>query len=288
LIQYYHLRKNKVHKFKPKIEVHYEKGPYIIKTASNVEELVQALKLRYLIFRKEFLDQENSRMSLKRIDIDHFDFLADHLIIIEKNSGQVVGTYRLISSLFSQQFYSEREFNLRRLLERPGNKLELGRACIHKEYRNGSIISLLWRGIMQYILKTNTNLLFGCACIKTASPRQAALLYKFFMLKEKYKEEFFCPPTVAYSLPQLDLWINFLKRDLSPDELTEAEQLIPPLCQAYLSAGAFLGGEPAYDSEFKCIDFLTILEVDNLNSNLWKRYQESPTSYLTTERLSAS
>jgi len=268
MLEYFQIRKNRVHKFQPKVEIRSDKGPYILKTVTDSEELIEALRLRYQVFHREMIGKTKPR----GLDVDSFDFVCDHLIIQEKKSGKIIGTYRLNCSLFSNEFYSDQEFNLRRIFESPGIKLELGRACIHQEYRNGVVIALLWRGIAEYMAKTNSSVLFGCASIKTENPRQAALLYRHFDLQDRFQEAFLCPPTKAYSMPTLDLWIQMMKRDLTVDEKIEAESLIPSLCRAYLKAGAVLGGEPAYDAEFKCIDFLTILERENLNKALWRKY----------------
>jgi putative hemolysin len=274
MFEYFQIRKNRVHKFRPKIEILHDKGPYILKTVTDSEELIQALRLRYQVFHREMIGKTKPR----GIDVDGFDFVCDHLVIQEKKSGRIIGTYRLNCSLFSNEFYSHREFNLRRIFESPGVKLELGRACIEQGYRTGAVIALLWRGIAEYMAKTNSSILFGCASIKTESPRQAALMYRHFDLEARFQESFLCPPTASYSMPTLDLWIHLMKRELTGEEKSEVEALIPPLCRAYLKAGAVLGGEPAYDAEFKCIDFLTILEREQLNKALWRKYNLCPTN----------
>ncbi|MEZ0392748.1 MAG: GNAT family N-acetyltransferase [Pseudobdellovibrionaceae bacterium] len=274
MLEFFQIRKNRVHQFRPKVEILNDKGPFILKTVTNSEELIEALRLRYEVFHREMIGKSKPR----GIDVDEFDFICDHLIIQEKKTMKIVGTYRLNCSLFSQQFYSANEFNLRRILERPGTKLELGRACIHKDFRRGIVIALLWRGIGEYMNKTNSDVLFGCASIKTESARQAALLYRHFELEERFQENSLCPPTMKYAMPALNLWIQSMKRPLSLEEQSEVTALIPPLCRAYLKAGASLGGEPAYDQEFKCIDFLTILERENLNRALWRKYNLCPST----------
>lgn len=268
MFDYMKMRKNKVHKFRSKVEIDNDKGPFILKTVTDSEELIEALKLRYQVFHREMIGKTKPR----GIDVDEYDFVCDHLIIQEKKTGMIVGTYRLNCSLFSQNFYSANEFNLRRVMEIPGTKLELGRACIHKDYRRGIVISLLWKGIAEYMSKTDSQVLFGCASVKTTSPRQSALLYRYFEVDQRFQEDLLCPPTLPFSMPNLDLWIQTLKRPLTSEELSEVEELIPPLCRAYLKAGAILGGEPAWDAEFKCIDFLTILRRENLNKALWRKY----------------
>lgn len=265
----YQIRSNRIHKFKPKVEISTEIGPYVLKTVSTFAEMKAALELRYEVFYGEMIGTKRK----KGIDVDEFDFNCDHLIIVNKKNSKVIGTYRLNSTLYSDQFYSAREFHLNRILGQPGTKLELGRACIHKDFRNGFTISLLWKGIAEYMTATNSQLLFGCASIKVRTPREAALLYRHFLDENRMTPEYFSPPTLPFTMPDLDLWIRYFKEPLTDAEKMEVKKLIPPLFRAYLKIGAYVGGEPAWDEEFKCIDFLTILHREDINSTLWKRYK---------------
>lgn len=273
------LHRHKIHKFRPKISLQSDKGPFILKTITSSEELIEALRLRYQVFHREMLGKTRER----GIDVDEFDFVCDHLAIIEKRTNKLIGTYRLNCSEFSQFFYSEQEFNIRRIMQMPGIKIELGRACIEKRYRTGVVIALLWRGIAEYMATTQADILFGCASIKTESPRQAALLYHYFASQGRFSEMTNCPPNYQFAMPTIDLWIDRLNRPLTPEETSEAEELIPPLCRAYLRAGAMLGGEPAYDEAFHCVDFLTILTRDRLHKALWKKYMGDKESSGGTE-----
>jgi putative hemolysin len=297
MFDFYKIRKNKVHKFRQKVNIHLDKGQYVLKTITTVDELIEALKLRYQVFHREMIGKSKP----KGIDVDEFDFICDHLIIVDKKTSQIVGTYRLNCSAFSNQIYSAQEFNIRKIMELKGTKLELGRACIHRDFRNGLVINLLWRGIAQYMQATDSKILFGCASIKTESPRQAALIYRYFEAHNHLSEEYSCAPNFNFTMPDLNLWMkatanlaenkyfhspsqgditknNFL---FSESELTEVESLIPSLCRAYFKAGAVICGEPAYDKEFKCIDFLTALPRENLNRALWRRYNTTqPQTYV--------
>lgn len=268
LRSFYQLRLNKIHKFKAKVDIYMEVGPFILKTVSSVDELKEALELRYQIFHREMIGRGNET----GIDVDEFDFHCDHLIIIEKRSQAIVGTYRLNCSLYNDKFYSAQEFNISKILAQPGVKLELGRACIHKDYRRGLVISLLWRGIAQYMTVTDAQILFGCASIKTEEPRQAALLLEHFIEQGRYNELYDAPPTAAYVMPYMSSCFDLMD-GLTPSMKEEAEELLPPLCRTYLKIGAFVGGAPAWDREFKCIDFLTILRREDLNKTLWKKFR---------------
>lgn len=268
----YQIRVNKLHKFRAKIQINTEVGSFRIKTVESVQELREAFMLRYEVFHREMIGK-TAKLGL---DIDEFDFGCDHLVIQEKRSNKIVGTYRLNCSDYVDDFYSEREFNLQRIMAQPGVKLELGRACIHKDYRKGSVISLLWRGIAEYMVASDSRLLFGCASIKVPSAREAALLYRLFFEERRYTPEYLSPPTREFTMPDLDLWMEYFRKPLTTEQRAEAEALVPSLCRAYLKMGAYLGGEPAWDEEFKCIDFLTVMHREDINKALWKRFRTEP------------
>jgi putative hemolysin len=119
-------------------------------------------------------------------------------LIIDKKSGEIVGTYRLICSLFSKRFYSQAEFTLEQVLALPGVKLELGRACIKKEFRNGAVLTLLWRGIIEYMKLTNAKYLFGCASVQTVLPHEAAATYEYLLANQLLRHDLDVSPTKKY------------------------------------------------------------------------------------------
>jgi putative hemolysin len=269
ITSYSQMRWHNVHKFVPKVDIFFETESYIVRTISTMKELRQAFALRYQIFHVEMIGKPAGI----GMDIDEYDFACDHLAIICKKTDQLVGTYRLNCSLFSDDFYSEREFEILNILATDGVKLELGRACIEQEHRKGSVISLLWRGIAEYMMKTNSKILFGCTSVKIKTTYEASLLHRYFHHNRRIDREFSTVPTSRYKMPGLELWTKYFLVPLSEAENAEALALIPPLCRAYLKAGATFSGEPAWDREFSCIDFLTILRVEDLNKVLWKKYK---------------
>lgn len=269
LQSFYQLRLNRIHKFRAKIEIQTNVGPFEIKTVTDIEELKEALALRFDVFHREMLGKKAPH----GVDVDEFDFSCDHLIIKEKRSNRIIGTYRLNCSLFTQNFYSAKEFMLSRVFQQPGVKLELGRACIHKDYRRGILISLLWRGIAEYMAASEAKILFGCATVKTDDPRDAALLTRYFEEEGRILADYRTRPTLQYTMPMLNYFLNEVRSPLTDTQKLQAEELLPPLCRAYLKIGASIGGEPAWDQEFQCIDFLTILQREDLNRTLWKKFK---------------
>ncbi len=258
---------NRIHKFKPSISLHIEMGPYIIKTADSVDDLLKAFRLRYEVFHREF--REIMRPGL---DVDKYDRSFDHLLIFHMPSNQLVGTYRLRSTPLVTKSYTAQEFTMKDLTGYSAPYLELGRACIHKEHRKGAVMSLLFRGIAEYMNRSEAQTLFGCSSVKITDPRLAALLYQYLFVKG-FTCETQVVPTTEYKMPGIDMWTRFYKQNLDENSEAEAEALLPSLVKMYLKMGAKIACEPAFDEEFACIDLLTILQREQLEASLAKKYK---------------
>lgn len=247
--------------FSVKIPISLKVGRYLIKTISSKEELRQAFSLRYQVFQVEKVGADQ----LFGEDQDEFDAASDHLAIFDLNSEQMIATCRLNCSLFSRHFYSEQEFHCRELIQIPEIKLEIGRVCVHREHRKSIVIMLLWRAIAEYMKKTDTKYLFGCGSVMTEDPEQAYVLCRYLREEGKLRATFDIHPTEKYRSLEFER-LYFNERDsLTPQERVTAQELLPSLCKSYFDIGCFTPGPPAFDKEFKCIDFLTILNVDELS-----------------------
>lgn len=265
----------KLRRFRPKCKIKVEHSKFIIKTVENPCELEDVLRLRHEVFIEEMC----KRRGFLGIDIDRFDLICDHLVVIDKSTEKAVGTYRLISSAFSKSFYSETEFNIENLKKLSGNLLELGRACVKKDYRNGTTMAFLWKGISEYLKNVGAKYLFGCSSIATTNEEDIALLHSYFM-------EFFYSPEHLRVYPKRKFRVKNLKPYPKWDLLSSADAarckaLLPPLLKSYLKAGSVVCGEPALDAKFRCTDFLTLLDIDLLDKTFEKKYkvrdeQETP------------
>lgn len=262
------LRWNRVHKFKTKIHLRIEHGPYVIKTAETYEELIESFTLRDQVFNREFRGIQSAGL-----DFDKFDFHFDHLIVVHRDSEKIIGTYRLNCSKFSRESYTALEFDIAMMRLQPGPYLELGRACIHHKFRKGSVISLLWRGIAEYMNLCGANILFGCSSLKINSPREAALVFRHLLNQGLVTNSFLCKPTKKFSMEDFDLWYGAFGKELSQTQVLEAERLIPSLLASYIKMGARVACEPAFDEEFDCIDMLTILRKEDLANSLAERFK---------------
>jgi len=259
----------KIENYTPFHEIFSENSRYIVKTASDGEELRKVLELRHTVYYKELLNTEH----FLKLDVDKFDFRCDHLAVIDKKSGQFVGTYRLNSSLFNDKFYSSTEFHLDRIEQLEGVKLEIGRACVHPDFRNAITISMLWKGMLEYMIKTETRWLFGCSSIKTTDPLEAALLYKHFHKEGSKMFPDIVRPKRIHKIPGFDQCLEkYIFNKTESETENNIEKLVPPLLSFYIKSGAKICGEPAVDWDFKCIDFLTLLDVSTVSERLHRKF----------------
>lgn len=254
--------KNRLKDFYANIPILLERKNFIIKTADSTEELEMALRLRHQVFLEELLHKK--KRSGK--DTDRFDKQCDHLLIIDKRNNLLIGTYRLQSSLHTKRFYSATEFRMKHIKHLPGNKLELGRACVHPDYRNGVTIALLWEGINAYIEASQSSYLFGCSSIKTMDKNEIHEIYQYLRQNGHLMDNVKVRPRTKFRVPGLKRRLK-IQPHYSLDDGRHHKEMIPSLLNSYLKSGAVVCGRPALDKSFKCIDFLTLLDVRDLKGS---------------------
>ena len=251
--------------YSPHFFFKFEKKQYLLKVVETPEEATQAFKLRRKVFG------QMSHNITGDIDTDDYDQNADHLIVINKDLGQVVGTYRLLLSSHVRQHYSEREFNLKSFLTLPGEKLELGRASVDPEARAGAIISLLWRGIAEYIKLSKVDYLFGCSSFWNTELNDIICLARVFSTMNLISE-LEIQPLKSNHPP---LWEEEYRSypNMEMNECTDIfEHLIPTLVKTYLHIGAKFTIPPAYDHKLKTFEFFGFCKIDQMNPAFKKKY----------------
>ncbi len=128
--------------------------------------------------------------------------------------------------------------------------VEVGRACIAKEYRKSQALLLLWEGLANYLIRSKSKYFFGCASLLTQNLWQATCAYHHFQVNNLMHPCILVYPNAQYSI---EITQN------CPDSCNVA---IPNIVQAYLNIGAKICSLPAIDRQFKTIDFLTISNIE--------------------------
>ncbi len=253
-----------------KLPLYLEQSGYTINTADSLAEFEQVMALRQEVFLQEFaeLSWEGETHDYEPID-QHADFL------IIKNRDEIVATYRLICSKFSEQFYSQTEFQLEPFLTSPGIKLELSRACVRKSSRASIALHLLWRGIAEYMMRTGARYLFGCSSIKSLDLPSIIEIYRFLHAENAIDDKFDIKPRQNYHIIDTNGFIGSVSSADKQTGIRIDQQTVPPLFWGYLKAGAKVYGPPALDINFGCLDFFTILDFNRLSSSYLRKYIKS-------------
>jgi putative hemolysin len=204
-------------------------------------------------------------------DFDEYDTVCDHLLVIDHNLPEddaVVGTYRLIRREMAARrgsFYSASEFDITKLVEYPGEVLELGRACVAPAYR-GRAINLLFRGISAYAARYNIEVLFGCASLPGTDPDALAaeLTYLYY--------NHLTPAAIRpRALPHRFVEMRRLDRDSVDSRI--ALNKLPPLIKGYLRLGGFVGDGAVIDPQFNTIDVAVVVQTDLVTDKYYKHYE---------------
>jgi putative hemolysin len=235
---------------------------YHVKTIENQRELKQALALRRSVFHYEFA---RKWLSLKS-DQDEFDAGADHIAIFDRKAGRIAGVYRLIPSRRAEKFYSNTEFEIGGILGLPGHKVELSRACIHRDYRNGIVINLLWRGIAEYIKASGTDFLFGLSSINTTDPAEIARIHRYFVRMGYADLSHGAAARPGFRIEGFDA--------LASPKVHDEPVEIPSLFKTYLKAGAKICSQPVIDRGFNCADWLTMLDMKTMASAFDRKFMK--------------
>jgi putative hemolysin len=247
-------------------------GNLEVRLARNDAEVDAAQALRYRIFYGEMKASPTPRMRQAGRDVDPYDSVCDHLLIIDREHASgipsVVGTYRMMrkeSANNAAGFYSEAEFDLGPLLDYPGEVLELGRSCIDPAYRKSGAMQFLWAGIARYISEHDIEILFGCGSLPGTDPSEAkpalSYLHHFHLASSEIQPR--ALDLRAAAIPLLP------KSAIDP---AAAWRQLPPLMKGYLRLGGMIGNGAVIDYRFNTIDVCVVLETERLSERYRRHY----------------
>lgn len=252
-----------------------ETDQFIIKLASNEREIAAAQRLRFQMFYEERQIQPDGPQAFFKRDFDHFDPFCDHLIVISKTGNatdlNVVGTYRLLKenqAKLAGGFITSAEFNLNPLENFAGKKVELGRACVHPDFRSKAVMQLLWRGIAAYIQMNKIDLMMGAASFPGTNPEDFALALAFLHFYHRAPSEW-----RPKAHPHLKIDLRTLKRKHL--DLKAALQQMPPLLKGYLRVGAVIGDGAVIDWKLETVDVCLMVDT-SLIAERYKAHYMTP------------
>ena len=247
-------------------------GRLHIRLAETPAEIKASQRLRYRVFCEEMTAKATSEMARAEREFDSFDEFCDHLLVFDDSRGEgpeaVVGSYRLMRREAAGkrgQFYSVDEYELGRLLDHPGEILELGRSCVDAAYRKGTTMTVLWRGIAEYVFSHGIDLMFGCASLPGTEPDALALPLSYLHHRHM------APPELrARAVPA-----RYRSMDLMPgDAIDEGEAMktLPPLIKGYLRLGGYAGDGAVIDPDFGTTDVFIVVKTDLVTEKYYRHY----------------
>jgi putative hemolysin len=230
-----------------------EQARFAVSLAATPAEVEEAQRLRWQVFVEE--QGARPEPGVPGIETDRFDRHCRHLIVRDLVTGAVVGTYRVLTPDAARRlggYYTEQEFDLGGLDQHRDHLVELGRSCVHRDYRTGVVIALLWAGLAGLIIATtDARFVIGCASISMADGgREAASLYLRLAAHHASAPALRVTPLKPLVLEGIDV---------------DAAVKPPPLIKGYLRAGAEVAGPPALDQDFGTADLPMLLTLDRLN-----------------------
>ena len=243
-------------------EPHFE-----LRLARSDEDLRAAQRLRYEVFVAELGGDGPLVDHHARLEKDEFDPFYDHLVLIDKTRDagaldHVVGVYRLLRGDEAEKlgkFYVEDEYDLT-VLKQSGRKLlELGRSCLHRDYRGGTAMYQLWQGLAEYVLEHGIEVLFGVASFHGTDI--AALKMPLSYLHYAH----LAPPELRVRAQAP----HFQRMDLVPrDEVDRKAAMLatPALIKAYLRLGGFVGEGAYVDHAFNTTDVCLVMDTERMNA----------------------
>jgi putative hemolysin len=230
---------------------------YTLRLAASPAEIAAAQRLRYDVFTGEI--GATLRTPVPGHDVDAFDDMCDHMIVVDDRDGAVVATYRLLRPGRADVRYADSEFDLRPLAAIGDQLVETGRSCVHPDHRDGAAINLLWAGIARYMHLYGLRYLGGCASVELTDGGATASGFRTLA-----NTKHLAPP--AWRVTPRRPWT-------SPSDTTvPARPKIPALLRGYLRLGAWIGGEPAFDPDFDCADFYVLLDVTRIDDRYMRHF----------------
>ncbi len=235
----------------------------LVSWAGHQDEVRQAQRLRYQVFAGEMGARLDTWMPGH--DVDLFDDYCEHLLVREEHTGEVIGTYRVLTpvqALRAGSTYSDTEFDLTRLRHLRGRMVELGRSCVHADHRHGGVILALWGALAEFMVRNRLDTMIGCASIPmlhngNSSGHAAASIWR--QVKQTHLA------AVEYQVrPRLPLPVERL------DDTLDVEP--PALIKGYLRLGAKVLGPPAWDPDFNSADLPMLMRIADLPPRYRKHF----------------
>lgn len=225
-------------------------------------DILAAQRLRYRVFTEEYGATFDG---FAGIDRDRYDRHCRHVVVKDRLTGQVIAYTRILTGERARKtggWYSAGEFEMDMVDALPGRVLEIGRTCVHPEYRSGAAIGVLWAQLARILLQENHRYLIGCASIALSEAGAGAMLAD---LSGRIVDDAHYRVTPRLSLPAQPVGDS-------------GHTKLPPLLRTYLSMGAKVCGAPCWDPDFNCADVFILVDVQAIPARYVRHFMGEGTA----------
>ena len=201
-------------------------------------------------------------------DSDRFDEYCDHLLVREDHSGELVGCYRMLpppGAIAAGGLYSATEFDVAELDSLRPSLVEMGRAVVREDHRNGGVVLLMWAGILAYLDRSGYDYVTGCVSVPVQGTPEETPGSHISAVRDFVRKRHASPFTVHPHRPVV------LDGKGLDDIEPPARTTLPPLMRGYLRLGAEVCGDPAHDPDFGVGDFPALLDKRNADVRYLQR-----------------
>ncbi|QCO56043.1 GNAT family N-acetyltransferase [Pseudorhodobacter turbinis] len=244
---------------------------FTLRLAGDRRDLTAAQRLRYRVFVEELGADGPLVDHDARLERDTFDEVFDHLLLIDTRRDaarleDVVGVYRLLPGAPGQRFYSEDEFDISALKASGKRVLELGRSCVHPDYRGGAAMFHLWNALAEYVLARDIEVMFGAASFHgtdaDALAQPLANLYHNHLAPEGLRVR-----AIGPNAQRMDL--------IAAQDIDRVAAMLgtPALIKAYLRLGGFVGSGAYVDHAFNTTDVCLVMDTGQMSARHRRFYE---------------
>lgn len=242
-----------------------ENPSFQVRLATSADDLHMAKRLRYDVFIVEMGGDGAGVDHSTKTESDQFDEHAFHLLLedISRSEGdRVVGVYRLMNAKQAADaggFYCASEFDLSNLEQSGRSLLELGRSCLHPDYRGGTAMLHLWAGLAEFVTEHGAEILFGVASFHGTDVPTLAQPLSYLAAKH----------AAPAGLTANAHGENAVAMDILPTDQIDrlaAMRGTPALIKAYLRLGGMVGQGAYVDHAFNTTDVCLILDTAQMTA----------------------
>ncbi|MCW2511491.1 MAG: phosphohistidine phosphatase [Mycobacterium sp.] len=228
---------------------------YTLLLSTDPALIDDAQRLRHEVFTSEPGFDLTSTVDGR--DADRFDEFCDHLLVREDRSGELVGCYRMLpppGAIAAGGLYSATEFDVAELDALRPSLVEMGRAVVRNDHRNGGVVLLMWAGILAYLDRCGYDYVTGCVSVPVQGALGETPGSQIRAVRDFVRRRHASTYTVHPHRPVV------LDGRALDDIAPPARVTMPALMRGYLRLGAQVCGDPAYDPDFGVGDFPALLD----------------------------